>query len=135
MGSIVSFKREFLDMGLRRARDVHPGQLGLGNWEGDRFKLFRRFDTGWKLAIWLKPIGESAYWELASAAQDGIWTDVGVLGSQTTVIRAARGFLDGDKVWREAYRTNLGNVPAAIIDAKVAYAELARGDAPRGSHV
>lgn len=135
MGSIVSFQREFSGMGLRRARVVHPGQLGLGNWEGDQFKLSHSVDTGWTLAMWLKPIGESVYWGLASAEQDGIWTDVGVLGSQTTAIRAARGFLDGDKVWREAYRTNLGNVPAVMIDAEVARAELARGDAPRGSHV
>lgn len=134
MGPIVSFQSEFSDMGLRRAQDVRLGQLGLGNWEGDRFKLSHRVDTGWTLAMWLKPIGESAYWGLASAEQDGIWTDVGVLGSQTAAIRAARGFLDGDKVWREAYRTNLGNVPAAIIDSKAAHAELARGDAPRGSH-
>lgn len=134
MGTIVSFNREFSAMGVRRAQDIRHGQAVMEIWEDDEYKLSFRAGTGWTLAVRLKPIGESAYSELASAVEEGLWTVVGVFQSRTAARETARGFQDGGKVWRESYRTNLGTVSAAILDSKYAHSELARGEAPRGSH-
>ena len=135
MGTIVSFNCVFSAMAVRRAQDVRQGQAVMENWKGDKFKLSYRAGTGWTLAVRLKPIGESAYSELASAVEEGLWTVVGVFQSRTAAMEIAGGFQDGGKVWRESYRTNLGTVPAAILDSKYAQSELAHGEAPRGSHV
>lgn len=122
-------------MGVRRAiDDVRHGEPVMDHREGDRFKLSYRAGTGWTLALRLKPIGESAYWELASDVQQGLWTDVGVVEPKTAAMKIARSFLEGEKAWREAYCTNIGTLAAAIIDSKSAHAELVRGEAPRGSY-
>lgn len=134
MASIVSFDCDFATMGLRRVRDVVSGALLAGKWEGDRFRLSHRAGTGWTLALLLKPLGDSAYWDIALTEQNGLCIDVGIFETQTAALMIARGFLEGKKVWREAYRTNIGIVPAAFVDSSLANKEFAYGEAPRGSH-
>lgn len=134
MGALISIDRGFAELALRRNVDTVAGQAVDGQWEGDRFRMAYRAGAGWTLSLQLQPIDESVYWEIAPNAHCGFWKEVAVLISQTDALKVAREFLVGSKVWQEAYRTNLGPVPTAIVDANFAHAELACGEAPRGAH-
>lgn len=134
MGTLVSIDRGFAEMALHRTANAVGGQAIDGQWEGDRFRLSREAGDGWTLSMQLQPIKDSVYWEIAPNAHCGVWKEVGVSESQADAVKVAHAFLGGSRVWQEAYRTNLGPVASRIVGAYFAHAELACGEAPRGSH-